>query len=81
MKIVDHEKATAEQIFPQLVGLILRQQPVANLDRVHHRPVIDVIGAIEIHHLLYRTGIDARQPADAFEQMPVGSRVIHGPLP
>jgi hypothetical protein len=52
VKIVDHEEAAAEQIFAQLVGLILREQPMANLDRVHYRPVIDVVGTVEIDHLL-----------------------------
>src|ERR1035438_118548 len=53
---------------------------MADLDRVHDRPVVNVIGAVQIHNLLDRTRIDARQPADTCEQVSVGSRVIHGPL-
>src|ERR1019366_3727677 len=60
--------------------LLLGKQPMADLDRVHDRPVVNVIGAVQIHNLLDRTRIDARQPADTCEQVSVGSRVIHGPL-
>ena len=34
VKIVNHEEAAAEQIFSQLVGLVLGKQPVANFDGV-----------------------------------------------
>ena len=53
---------------------------MADLDCVHHRPVINIIGAVEINDLLYRSRINASESADAFEQVLVGSRVVHGPL-
>ena len=53
---------------------------MANLHRIHHGPVVHIIGTVEVDHLFHRTCINASQPADAFQEVPVGSWKVHGPL-
>ena len=56
----------------QLRRLLVREVPVTHLDSVHDGPVIHVVFAVKVDDLLNRTRIDARQPADALQQVPVG---------
>ena len=80
VKIVDHQEAAAQQVLAQLLGLVVGEHPVADLDRVQRGPVINVVGAVQIHHLFRRSRVDAGQAPNAFKQMTVGAGEIHGPL-
>src|ERR1043166_2190185 len=60
-------------------GFGVAQVPVSDLNSIQKRPVIHVIAAIQVHHLLNRSRVETRQPSDSLEQVPVRTRIIDGP--
>ena len=71
MEVVDHEEAAAIEVIAKTFGLGVADGPVANLDRVQPRPVVDFIG-IDIDDFFHGTGVDAGQTANALDELPLG---------
>ena len=49
-------------------------------DSIDDGPVVNVVAAVEVDHLLDRARVDPGQPPHALEQMAVGAGIIHGPV-
>src|SRR5579862_6404874 len=79
MEIVAHEKSAAQQILAHLGSLLLGEIPMPDFDAIKPRPVEYFIAIVEIHRLLDRARVNARQAAQRCREMPVRARVIHGP--
>ena len=59
-------------------GLAFIQLPVANLDRIEPRPLEDFV-AIDVDDLLDRARVNAREAADALDELPLGLVRIGAP--
>src|SRR5689334_1748079 len=80
VEIVHHQKSAAQEKFPELRRLLIGDRPMPDLHRVHRRPVVHIVGAVEIYHLLHGARVDAAQTPDALQKVAVGARVIGGPV-
>src|ERR1700680_845774 len=65
VKIVHHQKSSAQEELAQLRRLTSGKGPVPDLDSIHGGPVEYIILAIEIHYLFNGASFDARQPPNA----------------
>src|SRR5205085_9523778 len=72
-------ESAAQDEVPQLGGLGVGEVPLAQLDSVKKRKVVDVVIVVQVHRLLDRARVDARQTADGAQKMAVGAGVILGP--
>src|SRR6185437_7477416 len=55
---------------------MLSDPPFAHLYSIKPRPIVDFVPIIEIHVLLHRSGIDAREPPDRSGKFAIGRRTI-----
>src|SRR5205085_1011830 len=72
-------ESAPQQIIAQLAALGIGKPPLADLDGVQPRPVVDVVAFIEIDDLLGRTRVKAAQPADALDELAIGLGEIGAP--
>src|SRR5579884_1000759 len=79
VKVVAHEEAAAEQVLPHGPRLLVGEVPMADLDAVEPRPVVDVV-VVEIDGLLDGARLHARQPAHGGGEMAIRARVGHRPV-
>src|SRR5262245_64094935 len=68
VEIVDHEETSAVQILADPPGLAVIQLPIANLDRIEPRTIVDFV-AVDIDDLLDRARVDARVPANGLDEL------------
>src|SRR5580658_3989809 len=78
-EIVGHEESAALNVIAKLGRLSVGELPGARLHRVQPRPVVNVVAVVQIHRLLYRARMHARQPPQRLHEMPVRSRIILRP--
>ena len=78
MKVIDHEKAATQQIVAQPRGLLLVEVPVADLDGIDPRVVVNIgVERDHDHPLVGR--VDGCQPIDAPKEVVLGVRPVGSP--
>ena len=73
------KKPPRSKILAHLLRLLVRQFPVADFDRIQPGLVVDVVAVVQIHRLLHRAHVDARQPPQRLRKMAVRAGIVDGP--
>jgi hypothetical protein len=79
VEIVCHEEAAAKEIVAEFFCLGFGEAPLAYLNGVEPRPVVDFVAVIEVDGLLDGAGVDAGEAADGSGECAVGFGVVLGP--
>src|SRR5579871_4435946 len=53
---------------------------MAYFNAVYDRPVKDIIGTVQINHLLHRSCVNTGETLNSRQQVPVRAWIIHGPV-
>ncbi len=78
-KIVQHEKAAAQQVLAEFLDLAIGQLPIPHFAGVEPGPVVNVVAIVQIDGLLDGACRYAGQAAQGEGEMPVGPRIILSP--
>src|SRR5262249_21353178 len=79
VEIVAHEKAAAEKIFAERLGLLVGEIPMPDFDAVEPWPVVD-IAFVEVDRLLGGADMQAGEAANGPREVAVGTGVVDGPV-
>ena len=79
MKVVGHEKAASQQIVAQNLSLVIGDAPLAHLHCIEPRPVERFVRIFDVHHLLDRANLHAREPSQGLREVAVRARIVLRP--